>query len=333
MEGMSRDHVRLYDLIWKRLIASQMNEAVFNQTAVDVKSGDYRLRANGSVILFDGWLKLYGVTSLEEDPATPAEQEVDNKKQILPPLSEKDDLNLLELLPLQHFTEPPPRYTEASLIKKLEELGIGRPSTYAPILSTIQDRFYVTREERKFKPSVLGTAVNDFLVKYFPNVFDYKFTAQMEDALDEVAAGQRQWKEIIAEFFKPFAETLAKTQDSAEKIKIAVEMSDKVCPKCGKNLVVRMGRFGKFLACSGFPDCKHTEALAEAVNAKCPDDGGDIVIRKTRRGKTFYGCKNWPDCKFASWTKPKSATGEPGSAEEGKTEGDGVAAVDNQAKS
>jgi DNA topoisomerase I len=222
IEGMSRDHVRLYDLIWKRLLASQMSEALFNQTSVDVKSGDYRqslkaslsaapsssaykLRANGSVILFDGWLKLYGASTLEEDTPSGQEQaEGEEKKQILPPLKEGEDLKLLELLEEQHFTQPPPRYTEASLIKKLEELGIGRPSTYAPILSTIQDRFYVEREERKFKPSPLGLAVSDFLIKYFPNVFDYKFTAQMEDALDEVARGERKWKETIAEFYKPF---------------------------------------------------------------------------------------------------------------------------------
>ncbi len=304
MDGLSRDHFRLYELIWKRTLACQILDAVFDQTTVDVlaKSGEnnYSFRATGSIIKFDGWLKVYGVKELEEES-----ENGEAKKQVLPKLEEGENLKLLELLPNQHFTEPPPRYTEASLIKRLEELGIGRPSTYAPIISTIQDRYYVEREERKFKPSVLGIAVNDFLMKYFPNVFDYTFTADMEEALDEVSRGERPWRETISEFYKPFEQILEKTEKSAERITLAQEKVDKKCPVCGKDLVVRFGKFGKFLACSGFPECKHTEALEEAINAKCPEDGGDIVIRRTRKGKIFYGCKNWPKCKFASWNKPK----------------------------
>lgn len=299
--GMTRDHVRLYDLIWKRFVACQMSEAVMDQTSVDIKAGDYLLRANGSVIKFEGWLKLY---SKETDFLDEGEES--SKKQSLPPLNKDDKLNLEELLPQQHFTQPPPRYNEASLIKKLEELGIGRPSTYAPILSTIQERYYVEKLERKFIPTALGMAVIDFLTEYFPDIIDYDFTAQMEDELDEIALGKREWQPIVRDFYSPFEKKIELTSQKAEKVKMEVEYSGKNCPKCGKELIIRIGRFGKFLACSGFPDCKHTEALEEKINVTCPDCGGDIIVRRTRKGKTFYGCKNWPGCKFASWTKPKS---------------------------
>ncbi len=296
--GLNRDHTRLYDLIWKRFVSCQMAEAVMDQTSIDVGASDYTFRASGSVIKFDGWLKLYGKDTEEESE--------DDKKQVLPPLQESQALNLVQLLPAQHFTEPPPRFNEASLIKKLEELGIGRPSTYAPTISTIQDRYYVEKTERKFFPTALGMAVCDFLMQNFPDVFDYQFTAHMEDELDEIANGNRQWKPIIADFFKPFEKKVELTAKTAEKVKVELEVSDKKCPVCGKDLVVRIGKFGKFLACSGFPACKHTEALEEKVNAICPLDGGEVVIRHTKKGKTFYGCKNWPTCKYASWTKPKT---------------------------
>ncbi|MBI3486135.1 type I DNA topoisomerase [Candidatus Daviesbacteria bacterium] len=302
-QGFNRDHKRLYDLIWKRTIASQMTEAILDQTTVDVlASQSLSLRATGSVLKFDGWLKLYGVTqSLEEESAEDSE----NKKQVLPELSEGEDLNKLNILPSQHFSEPPPRYTESSLIKKLEELGIGRPSTYAPIISTIQERLYVERSERKFTPTALGFTVNDFLMKFFPELFDYNFTASMEDALDDISRGERVWQDTIRSFFLPFEKKLEETQMVAEKVKLEVEVSDKLCPTCGKNLIVRTGRFGKFLACSGFPECKYTESLDEIINAKCPEDQGEIVVRRTKRGKVFYGCKNYPKCKYASWSKPK----------------------------
>ncbi|MEK7616442.1 MAG: type I DNA topoisomerase [Patescibacteria group bacterium] len=299
--GLNRDHARLYDLIWKRFVACQMNEAVMDQATIDVKADEYLLRATGSVIKFEGWLKLYGKDVDESD---------NEKKQVLPPLSENEVLKLLQLLPSQHFTEPPPRYNEASLIKKLEELGIGRPSTYAPIISTIQERFYVEKTDRKFIPTTLGFAVCDFVLKYFPDIIDYTFTASLEDELDDIANGARDWKSTIRDFYTPFEKKLNETEKVAEKVKMAVEYSGKKCPKCGKDLIVRIGRFGKFLACSGFPDCKHTEAIEELINAKCSDDGGDIVVRHTRRGKTFYGCKNWPGCKYASWTKPKGVNSD-----------------------
>ncbi|MBI2597146.1 type I DNA topoisomerase [Candidatus Daviesbacteria bacterium] len=294
--SLNRDHLRLYDLIWKRFVACQMSEALIDQTTVDVKAAEYLLRATGSVIKFEGWLKLY-----EKDL-----EDKEEKKQVLPNLSEDQNLNLNKLLPTQHFTEPPPRFNEASLIKKLEELGIGRPSTYAPILSTIQERFYVEKMERKFVPTALGFAVIDFLLKYFPDVFDYSFTARMENELDDISRGERQWKPTIREFYGPFEKKLEEVVKTAEKVKMEVTLAGKKCPKCDKDLIIRIGRFGKFLACSSFPECKHTESLEEKVNVRCPTDAGEVVIRKTRRGKTFYGCKNWPGCKFASWTKPKS---------------------------
>jgi DNA topoisomerase I len=301
--GMTRDHTRLYDLVWKRFLACQMSEAVMDQTTVDVRAGSYGLRATGSIVKFDGWLKLYGKDTEQEEPKNPEETE----SQRLPQLSEGEILTLLKLIPQQHFTEPPPRFTEASLIKKLEELGIGRPSTYAPILSTITDRFYVEKVERKFTPTSLGITVMDFLIKYFPDVFEYQFTAQMEDELDSVSRGEAKWQPVIKEFYVPFEKKIASVEESAEHVKLELEISDKLCPECGKNLVVRTGKFGKFLACSGFPECKHTEVLEQLANVKCPLDNGEVVVRRTKKGKTFFGCQNWPNCKFASWTKPKPA--------------------------
>lgn len=298
--NLNKDHIRLYDLIWKRFVACQMNEAILDQTTVDVKANDYLLRATGSIIKFDGWLKLEGGRSKIEDGE-------EDKEKILPELTEGEMLKLLQLLQGQHFTEPPPRYTEASLIKKLEELGIGRPSTYAPILSTIQERFYVERQERKFIPTALGFAVTDFLVANFSDIMDYKFTAGMEDELDEIAKGKLNWVPTLEKFYGPFEKKLEKTGKIAQRVKVAVEFAGKKCPKCGKELIVRTSRFGKFLACSGFPECKHTESLEQAVNIPCPECGGEIVIRRTKRGKTFYGCKNYPGCKYASWNKPKTS--------------------------
>ncbi len=312
----TRDHVRLYDLIWKRFLASQITDAIMDQTTVDVSAGSYIFRATGSVIKFEGWLKVYGqikepadgVARQSQPDETKEEGDAKEEEKILPKLEEGESLKLLELLPNQHFTEPPPKYTEASLIKKLEELGIGRPSTYAPILSTITERYYVEREQRKFSPTVLGFAVTDFLLKHFPDIFDYTFTAQMEDELDEISRGERSWQPTIKSFYDPLEKKIEETSQNAERVNLPVETVDKACPDCGKPLMVRIGKFGKFLACTGFPECKYTESLEEKIDAKCPEDGGEVVIRKTKAGKTFYGCKNWPNCKFASWNRPKSET-------------------------
>lgn len=295
VEGITRDHIRLYDLIWKRMIACQINEAVFDHTTIDVKAKNYLFRATGSIIKFDGWLKVYGKEVGEDDES----------EQPLPDVHENDSLKLIELLPEQHFTEPPARYNDASLIKKLEELGIGRPSTYASILSTIQERFYVEKNEKKFFATPLGLAVIDFLVKNFPDIVDYTFTAALEDELDEIAHGQREWKPTIKDFYGPFEKKLEGVVEHADRVKVAEEVVDKKCPDCGKNLQIKYGKFGKFLACTGFPECKHTESLEEKIDIPCPQCGGQVVLRKTHKGRPFYGCKNWPNCKFASWTKPK----------------------------
>lgn len=290
--GMNRDHIRLYELIWKRMVACQMSPAILDQTTVDVSAGNYLLKATGTTIKFDGWMRVSG------------KAEGDGEK-ILPDLSEGEKLDLLDLKAEQHFTQPPPRYTEATLIKRLEELGIGRPSTYAPILSTIQERVYVEKEDRKFVSTPLGLAVTNFLMKYFPDIVDYKFTAKMEDELDDIAQGKISWQPTIESFYKPFEKKVEDTED-VDRVKVGVEKSGQVCPECGGDLVIRYGKFGKFLACSSFPKCRHTESFGEVLNIKCPKDGGDVVVKKTKRGKLFYGCRNFPKCQFASWTKPKT---------------------------
>jgi DNA topoisomerase I len=309
MNGVTRDHMRLYDLIWKRMMASQMSEAVLDQTSISVsaKSAEsvYQLRATGSVIKFDGWLKVYGVKAGSVKRKAESEEDEDNEEEkILPELEQGQHLDLVQLSPDQHFTEPQPRYTEASLIKKLEELGIGRPSTYAPTISTIQERFYIERVERKFVPTDLGTTVVDFLVDHFPDIVDYSFTAEMEEKLDEVARGEIKWQPTIEAFYKPFSAKVDSTLETAERVKLAVETVDEQCPDCGKQLLIKHGKFGKFLACSGFPDCKFTKAYEEKIDVKCPKCEGDIIIKRTKKGKPFYGCSKYPKCDFASWNRP-----------------------------
>lgn len=305
-DHLNRDQLRLYELIWQRFVACQMSEATYQKRSIDVTAGEYLLRASGSKTLFQGWLKVYAVASEDEKQ----DEESGHANEILPEVTIGETLTLLELAKSQHFTEPPPRYTEASLIKALEEYGIGRPSTYAPIISTIIERLYVERVEKKLVPSPLGIAVNDFLVANFPALLDLNFTAQMEGLLDEVAEGVKKWQPVIKEFYGPFAKHLAEVTETAERVKIAVQMSDKICPDCGKQLVIRIGRFGKFLACSGYPECKHTEKLVEKIEAKCPEDGGDVVLLRTKKGRPFYGCSNYPTCKYMSWHKPQGLQAE-----------------------
>lgn len=291
-KGLDRDQNKLYELIWKRFVACQMTEAVYQQTGVDISAGNYWFRVNGNKLLFDGWQK---VTGSGEKGTT------------LPTLTVGEILSLLGLTPSQHFTEPPARFTEASLIKALEEFGIGRPSTYAPIISTIQDRQYVEKADKKLVPTNLGLAVNDFLMANFTNIMDYQFTAGMEDNLDAVANGEKKWVPVIREFYTPFEEQLKKVADTAERVKIETEVSDELCPEHNVPLVVRIGRFGKFLACSKFPECKFTKSFQQKINVKCPKCGtGDVILRRTKNKKSFYGCNRYPDCDFASWTKPKA---------------------------
>ncbi len=286
---LNRDHHRLYEIIWKRAVASQAKEAVFDSTTIDITSANgYVFEAQGSVIKFEGFLKIMG-------------RDVDEV--IIPNVTVGQTVSLIETKPEQHFTSPPPRYTEASLIKTLEEKDIGRPSTYAPTISTIQERQYVTREEKKLVPTELGNTVNDFLVQYFPHILDLPFTAKMEQNLDAIANGEKQWVPVIREFYEPFSKDLDGAYDTAEKVKVAEEVIDEQCPTCASPLVIRMGRFGKFIACSTFPACKYTRQFAEKIDMKCPRCGGDIVVKKTRRGKTFYGCSNYPTCNFAAWKK------------------------------
>jgi DNA topoisomerase-1 len=298
--SLNRDQTRLYELIWQRFLASQMAEARYKKRSIDITSGEYLLRASGSKLEFAGWLKVYEVSPEDESK----DEESGHTNDVLPEVKVGEKLTLLDVAKDQHFTEPPARYSEATLIKALEEYGIGRPSTYAPIISTIIDRLYVERVERRLIPSPLGVAVNDFIVKNFSDIVDLNFTAKMEEDLDRVAAGEQAWQPLIAEFYAPFIKHLDEVGETAQRVKVIPQLTDQKCPECGKPIVIRIGRFGKFLACSGYPECKHTEKYIEKVDAKCPEDGGDIVLLRTRKGRPFYGCCNYPNCKYMSWRKP-----------------------------
>lgn len=286
---------KLYGLIWQRFVASQMAPAVFDSTAADISAGNYTFRANGQTLKFEGFLKVYSIKFTENE---------------LPMLEMNEILDLIKINPSQHFTQPPPRYNEASLIKTLEENGIGRPSTYAPTLSTIQERNYIEKdEEKRFRPTEIGNTVNDLLVEHFPQIVDINFTAKMEENLDKITENKVEWVPMIREFYEPFEKNLEKKYKEIKKDKVAVETTDKKCPKCGSALLIRLGRFGKFYACSGFPKCKHTESLEKDVlNIKCPKcQEGQITAKRTKRGKIFYGCNQYPKCDFALWDRP---TGE-----------------------
>ncbi|MBU2472646.1 type I DNA topoisomerase [Patescibacteria group bacterium] len=281
---------KLYNLIWRRFIASQMKPAILDATAIDVSAKNYLFRINGSTIKFDGFLKIYSV-KMEEV--------------ILPVLTEKEILELIKLVSEQHFTKPPARYNEASLVKILEKHDIGRPSTYASIISTIQNRGYTEKDEQKrFIPTEIGFIVNDLLEKHFPEIVDVKFTAYLEKDLDKVAHGKQNWLKLLKDFYQPFQENLDKKYKNVEKKKLE-EPTDKICPLCGKNMVIKLGRFGKFYACPGFPECKHTEPIIHSTGVKCPEcKKGDLIERKTKKGKIFYSCSKYPKCKFALWDKP-----------------------------
>jgi DNA topoisomerase-1 len=344
------DQYKLYKLIWNRFVASQMNPAIIDQTSVDIKAGGYTFRATGSVVKFPGFMAVY----MEEKAEDQAPSEEENGEAVLPPLVEGDALTLIKLDPKQHFTQPPPRFSEALLVKTLEEKGIGRPSTYAAIISTIQERDYVNKVENKFRPTELGVLVTDLLVNHFPVIMDVAFTAKMEEELDKIEEGEMPWVEAVKEFYKPFNESLEKAQAEMKDFKAELtptdincekcgkpmvikwgrngqflacsgypdckntkpfirredgvveaapeETTDEICPKCGSGMVVKRGRFGKFLACSRYPECNHTQGMSTGV--LCPEDGGKIVERRSRFGKMFYSCANYPACKFAVWYKP-----------------------------
>lgn len=286
------DEQKLYGLIWKRFMACQMTPAVYAETGIDVGAGIYTLHAVGTVMKFDGWRKLY-VKDIEEI--------------ILPDLAVGQKLDLVKVISQQKFTEPPPRYNEASLIKTLEKLGIGRPSTYAPTINTIQLRNYVEKKDRNFAPTAIGIAVNDFLLTNFADIFEYGFTAHMEDDLDNIANGKLAWVMAIREFYTPLSKILSHVEKTAERVKIATEKLDRKCPECKEGgLIIRTGRFGKFISCDQFPECKYTEKIVTKVEGmKCPEcQKGDVILKTTKRKRKFYGCSRYPDCKFASWSKP-----------------------------
>jgi DNA topoisomerase-1 len=300
---LTRDQFRLYRLIWQRFVASQMEAAVYDTISVEVvgRSGqhEYLLRASGSKIKFQGFLVVY-------EEARDEDQKSDEDEDTAIPLDieEGQAQELIRLIPDQHFTQPPPRYSEASLVRTLEENGIGRPSTYAPILSTLNQRGYVLRENKRLVPTETGELVNDLITEHFPNVVDVGFTARMEEDLDRVASGDEQWVEVVREFYDPFAKRLAIAEKKMPEVKQEPEPIGRACPKCGHDLVIRWGRYGKFISCSNFPECRYTEPWLEKIGVACPKDGGDIVERRTRRGRLFYGCSNYPDCDFTSWKRP-----------------------------
>ncbi len=357
---LEKDEYRLYDLIWKRAIACQMAQARLDRVSVDIEAEDYMFRATGQTVKFAGFIEVY------LEGRDHKEEEEDNSERFLPELKKGEHPECKKLESNQHFTKPPPRYTEASLVKKLEAEGIGRPSTYAPTISTVQHRGYIEKEEKHLIPTEIGCIVNDFLVKHFPKILDYKFTVRMEDMLDEIEDGEEKWQEEVAEFYEPFHDQVEEKMEKVKKEDVIDQKTDEVCDECGKPMVIKFGRFGKFLSCTGFPeckeakpldektgevdeekekeikdlerkfagrkckkcgekmevktgrfgqylacakypDCKTTESIVKFIDVKCPECGGSLVERHTRKGgKTFYGCNKFPKCKFAVWEKPKS---------------------------
>ena len=348
---LERDHYMLYQLIWSRFVASQMRPALFDVTTADILAGEFMLRASGSVLKFDGFLKIYA----EDQPAARTGEDDDSSlNRALPPLEPGQVLRVVDVKPEQHFTQPPPRYTEASLVAELERRGIGRPSTYATILSIIQDRNYVETKERKFHPTDLGRLVSGLLVEHFPDIMNAEFTAAMEDLLDQVEEGKKPWLGVLREFYEPFEKHLKVASQRMPSVKAMAEPTTEVCEQCGKPMVIRLGRYGKFLSCSGYPDCKATrplkaeETAATPVGAvasevceqcgspmvvrkgrygeflacsayptckvakpmrlgiACPTEGctGDLVQRRTKRGRMFYGCSRYPYCQYTLWSKP-----------------------------
>ncbi len=306
---LSGPQFRLYQMIWQRFIASQMAPARLDNTRIDVaatpdgapsngKNPPYLFRATGSIVTFPGWMQVYqkGRDEGETD-------ELD--KAVLPDVAQGDPLDLEKLLPEQHFTQPPPRYSEATLVKALEELGIGRPSTYAPTIGTLKARNYVTDEERKLVPTEIGLVVNDLLVEHFPDIFELGFTSRLEEELDEIATGEREWVPTLREFYEPFTNTLKSAEQTMERVKIKDEPTDEVCEKCGRPMVIKLGRYGKFLACTGFPECRNAKPLLTRIGVECPTcHKGEVVERRSKKGRTFYGCERYPDCDFVSWNKP-----------------------------
>ena len=302
-DQLTPEQFKLYQLIWLRFVSSQMEEAVYDTVTVEVDgkstAHEYTFRTSGQTIKFPGFLVVY-----EEAKNEDRDKDEEENQKIPNGLEEGQKQHLNRLIPEQHFTQPPPRYTEATLVAALEENGIGRPSTYAPTISTIQQRGYVVRESKRLFPTDTGILVTDLLVEHFPDVVDIQFTATMEEDLDKIASNELPWVKVVSEFYGGFEQEVEKARKEMPEIKEEPEKIDRPCPVCGNDLVIRWGRYGKFISCSTYPTCKHTEPFLEKIGVKCPDDGGELVERKSRKGRFFYGCANYPQCQFVSWKKP-----------------------------
>ena len=293
-ESLTRDQFRLYQLIWKRFVASRMANAVYETTTVNITAGEYNFHVSTSRLAFEGFMSVY----------VEADEEKASKQAVLKSLDESTKLELEGLDPKQHFTQPPAHYTEASLVKALEELGIGRPSTYSPTITTILARRYLTKEQKNLYVTEIGEVVNNIMKESFPTIVDENFTANMESLLDGVAEGNVNWKMVISNFYPDLESAVEKAEQELEKVKIEDEISDEICEECGRNMVIKYGPHGKFLACPGFPECKNTKPYFEKIGQCCPECGKDIVIKRTRKGRKYYGCIDYPNCEYMSWNKP-----------------------------
>ena len=291
-ESLSRDQYKLYSLIWNRFVASQMAPAKFKALSVVIANGDYDFKANGSKILFDGFLKVY---SMSKD---------DEADRLLPDMEKGEVLQAVDIEGQQNFTQPPARFTEASLVKDLEEKDIGRPSTYAPIVATLTDRKYISKEKKSLIPTELGFIVTDMMQQYFKEIVDAGFTAQMEENLDDIETKGVRWKSVIEDFYDTLKDELKTADEQIEKVEFKEEPTGELCEKCGKPMVIKHGRFGDFVACTGYPECKNTKPIVKTIDVKCPKCGKDIVVRKSRKGRIFYGCSGYPDCDQVFWNKP-----------------------------
>ncbi len=321
---LSAEQLRLYTLIWQRFVASQMAPAIYDTVSVDVtahpdwresalgltksgptprlaelaSAGKYLLRASGSSVRVAGFLAVYE-ESRDEDAAPDEDSD-----RVLPELRAGEVVDLMRLIPEQHFTQPPPRYTEATLVRALEEYGIGRPSTYAPIISTIQDRGYVGNTDRRLYPTELGFIVNDLLVEHFPDVVNVGFTARMEEDLDQIARGEREWVPVLRQFYTPFEEAVQRAERTMVSVEVGNQPTGEKCEQCGHDMIIKWGRFGRFIACSNYPTCRNTKPYLEKIGVACPQCGGDMVERRSRKNRLFFGCANYPTCNFVTWKRP-----------------------------
>jgi DNA topoisomerase-1 len=291
-DSLTKDQFNLYRLIWSRFVASRMTPAVYDSVSAEIANGDYTFKTSGAKMKFDGYLKVYNNVNEEDE------------EKMLPPIKDGDKPNQTDLLSEQNFTQPPSRYSEAALVKELEDKDIGRPSTYAPIIATLIERKYVTREKKMLKPTDLGFIVTDLMETYFKEIVDVGFTADLEDRLDDIEVKNTEWKSIVGDFYQILAQELEIADEAIEKVTIEDELTDEICEVCGKQMAIKHGRFGEFLACSGYPDCKNTKPIVSKINVKCPDCGKDIIARKSKKGRVFFGCSGYPECNKLYWNKP-----------------------------